>query len=336
MLLGADSVNRLLHFAVTTIATFNSVGGRRQQRVIEEDQGFFQIGREQLAEGLADFAKPPHAPSQPGQFGQGRVRAATTVEEAVNLVHAVMTRLDPQFADKHEKKKSVLPKIENLQQRMDELQFKLYAEQKRSLLICLQAPDAGGKDGVVRHVIGSMNPQGCRVVSFKQPTPEEAAHDYLWRIEHQTPKRGEVVIFNRSHYEDVLIVRVHELVPKKVWSKRYEQINDFERMLDADAVDVLQADATRCLGPTGFLQAAALAFAHHLPLSAHCAPSLHAPLLCAAPAGVHCEYFHDHARIEGSYLEGAPAPDQGVLRPDRARPGFGLAPKRAELERFAV
>ncbi len=147
---------------------------------------------------------------------------------------------DPRFADKHEKKKSVLPKIENLQQRMDELQFKLYAEQKRSLLICLQAPDAGGKDGVVRHVIGSMNPQGCRVVSFKQPTPEEAAHDYLWRIEHQTPKRGEVVIFNRSHYEDVLIVRVHELVPKKVWSKRYEQINDFERRLGANGTHILK------------------------------------------------------------------------------------------------
>ena len=98
---------------------------------------------------------------------------------------------------------------------MDALQFQLYAEQKRSLLICLQAPDAGGKDGVVRHVIGSMNPQGCRVVGFKQPSAEELAHDFLWRIERQTPKRGEVVIFNRSHYEDVLIVRVHDLVPER-------------------------------------------------------------------------------------------------------------------------
>ena len=151
-----------------------------------------------------------------------------------------LKEFDPQFADTHEKKKSALPKIEKLRQQMDELQFRLYAEQKRSLLICLQAPDAGGKDGVVRHVIGSINPQGCRVVSFKQPSAEELAHDFLWRIEHQTPKRGEIVIFNRSHYEDVLIVRVHDLVPKRVWSKHYEQINDFERRLVANGTHILK------------------------------------------------------------------------------------------------
>jgi PPK2 family polyphosphate:nucleotide phosphotransferase len=147
---------------------------------------------------------------------------------------------DPQFTDQREDKKSGLPKIETLRQRMDELQFQLYAEQKRSLLICLQALDAGGKDGVVRHVIGSMNPQGCRVFGFKQPSAEELAHDFLWRIEHQVPKRGEVVIFNRSHYEDVLIVRVHDLVPKKVWARRYDQINDFERRLVANGTHILK------------------------------------------------------------------------------------------------
>ncbi len=147
---------------------------------------------------------------------------------------------DPQFADKQETKKSALPKIAKLQQRMDELQFQLNAEQKRSLLICLQAPDAGGKDGVVRHVIGAMNPQGCRVISFKQPSPEELAHDYLWRIEHPSPKRGEVVIFNRSHYEDVLIVRVHNLVPKRVWSERYQQINEFEQRLISSGTHILK------------------------------------------------------------------------------------------------
>ncbi len=110
----------------------------------------------------------------------------------------------------------------------------------------------------------------------------------------------------------------------------------FQRMLAAGAVDVLQADATRCLGPTGFLQASALAFAHQVPLSAHCAPSLHVPLLAAAPSGVHCEYFHDHAQIESAYLEGAPAPERGVLRPDRSRPGLGLVPRRSDLERFSV
>jgi PPK2 family polyphosphate:nucleotide phosphotransferase len=147
---------------------------------------------------------------------------------------------DPQFFDKQETKKSALPKIAKLQQRMDELQGQLFAEQKRSLLICLQAPDAGGKDGVIRHVIGSMNPQGCRVVSFKQPSAEELAHDFLWRVERPTPKRGEVVIFNRSHYEDVLVVRVHDLVPKKVWSRRYEQINDLERRLIANGTHILK------------------------------------------------------------------------------------------------
>lgn len=147
---------------------------------------------------------------------------------------------DPACIKKHEDKKSARHKIKKLQKRMDALQFELYAEQKRSLLICLQAPDAGGKDGVVRHVIGSMNPQGCRVVPFKQPTAEELAHDFLWRIEKRTPRNGEVVIFNRSHYEDVIVVRVHNLVPRKVWSQRYEQINDFERRLVANGTHILK------------------------------------------------------------------------------------------------
>jgi PPK2 family polyphosphate:nucleotide phosphotransferase len=147
---------------------------------------------------------------------------------------------DPQFADQHQTKKSAQLKIERLQQKMDELQYRLYAEQKRSLLICLQALDAGGKDGVVRHVLGAMNPQGCRAVSFKQPSSEELAHDFLWRVEPQAPRRGEVVVFNRSQYEDVLIVRVHDLVPKKVWSQRYELINDFERRLVASGTHILK------------------------------------------------------------------------------------------------
>ena len=147
---------------------------------------------------------------------------------------------DPQFTARGETKKSAQREIAKLQQRMDQLQFQLYAENKRSLLICLQAPDAGGKDGVVRHVIGSMNPQGCRVVPFKQPTAEELAHDFLWRIERQTPRTGEVAIFNRSHYEDVIVVRVHDLVPKTIWSRRYEQINDFERRLAASGTHILK------------------------------------------------------------------------------------------------
>ena len=123
---------------------------------------------------------------------------------------------------------------------MEELQYTLYADQKRSLPICLQALDAGGKDGVVRHVIASMNSEVCCVVCFRQPSKEELEHDFLWHIELQTPRRGEVVIFNRSHYEDVLVTRVHNLVPKKVWSKRYEQINDFERRLVANGTHILK------------------------------------------------------------------------------------------------
>jgi PPK2 family polyphosphate:nucleotide phosphotransferase len=151
-----------------------------------------------------------------------------------------LRNFDPEFTDKHQNKNAALRRIEHLKKRMDDLQGTLYADQKQSLLICLQAPDAGGKDGVVRHVMTSMDPQGCRVASFKEPSKEELAHDFLWRIEQQTPRRGEVVIFNRSHYEDVLIVRVHNLVPKKVWSKRYEQINDFERRLVANGTHILK------------------------------------------------------------------------------------------------
>ncbi len=147
---------------------------------------------------------------------------------------------DPNYKGKHKKKKSAKHKIGKLQQKMDELQYKLYAEHKHSLLIVLQALDAGGKDGVVRHVIASMNPQGCRVVGFKQPSPEELSHDFLWRIERQVPKPGEIVIFNRSQYEDVLIARVHNLVPEEVWSKRYQQINNFEQKLVANGTHIIK------------------------------------------------------------------------------------------------
>src|ERR1700755_1738374 len=142
--------------------------------------------------------------------------------------HIKMSDFDPGYKGKHSKH-SALAKIEELREKMNDRQQKLFAERTRSLLVCLQALDAGGKDGLIMHVVGSMNPEGCRVANFKEPTQEELAHDFLWRVEAQMPKRGEVTIFNRSHYEDVLVVRVHDLVPKSIWSKRYEQINDFER-----------------------------------------------------------------------------------------------------------
>ncbi|HXD33764.1 MAG TPA: polyphosphate kinase 2 family protein [Pyrinomonadaceae bacterium] len=148
--------------------------------------------------------------------------------------------IDPDFCEKNHDKKSGKREADKLEARIEELQGQLYAEGKQSLLICLQALDAGGKDGVVRHVFDALNPQSCRVVSFKQPSSEELAHDFLWRIEHQTPRRGEVVIFNRSHYEDVLVVRVHNIVPKEVWTRRYEQINDFEERLAANNTHILK------------------------------------------------------------------------------------------------
>ena len=146
---------------------------------------------------------------------------------------------DPKVIGEHTKKEA-LRKIEKLREQISDMQMRLYAERQRSLLICLQGQDASGKDGVVRHVIGSMNPEGCRVVNFKEPTKEELDHDFLWRIEHQMPRKGEVVIFNRSHYEDVLIVRVHDLVPKSIWSRRYRQINDFEQRQLANGTHILK------------------------------------------------------------------------------------------------
>lgn len=144
-----------------------------------------------------------------------------------------LDKIDPNDTGGFESKKAALKKIEQARHRLTELQYQLYAENRQSLLIVLQAMDAGGKDGTINHVLAPMNPQGCRVHGFKVPSVEERAHDFLWRIHKAAPKNGEVVIFNRSHYEDVLVARVHELVPKKVWSKRYEFINDLEKLLAA-------------------------------------------------------------------------------------------------------
>jgi PPK2 family polyphosphate:nucleotide phosphotransferase len=151
-----------------------------------------------------------------------------------------LKKIDPAGIDTHKSHKSALEEIAHYQGRLRELQDLLYAERGHSLLICLQAMDTGGKDGVINHVLGAMNPQGCRVAAFKQPSAEEAAHDFLWRAHKAAPARGEVVIFNRSHYEDVLVVRVHNLVPKAVWSRRYDEINDFERNLAANGAQILK------------------------------------------------------------------------------------------------
>ena len=131
-------------------------------------------------------------------------------------------------------------RTDRLRQRLDDLQYLFYAEKKHALLIILQALDAGGKDGTIRHVMAGVNPQGCRVTAFKVPSEEEASHDFLWRAHLAVPERGMFGIFNRSHYEDVLVVRVHNLVPKRIWKKRYDEINMFEKLLSENQVITLK------------------------------------------------------------------------------------------------
>ena len=123
---------------------------------------------------------------------------------------------------------------------MAELQEKLYAQDRWTVLLIFQALDAAGKDSVIKHVMSGLNPQGCEVHSFKAPSTEELDHDFLWRIHRQVPGNGEIVIFNRSHYEDVLAVRVRQIVPEKVWRPRYQQINDFERLLSETGTTILK------------------------------------------------------------------------------------------------
>jgi len=125
-------------------------------------------------------------------------------------------------------------------QRLFKLESVLYASRKYAVLVVLQGPDAAGKDGTIRHVMTGLNPQGCTVSAFKVPTEEESHHDFLWRVHKAVPMRGQIGVFNRSHYEDVLVARVHKLVPKPVWSARYGQINDFEKMLVKNQVVVLK------------------------------------------------------------------------------------------------
>ena len=123
---------------------------------------------------------------------------------------------------------------------LSELQNRLYADKRYALLVVLQAVDAGGKDGTISHIFSGVNPQGCQVTAFKEPTEEELGHDFLWRVHRAVPGRGLIGIFNRSHYEDVLVARVHKLVEKSAWSKRYGQINDFEKELHQNNVAILK------------------------------------------------------------------------------------------------
>ncbi len=137
-------------------------------------------------------------------------------------------------------KEEGLAKLEKLNSKLEALQELLFAEHKHKVLVVLQAMDTGGKDGAIRRVFDRVNPAGVRVASFKAPTPEELDHDYLWRVHKQVPAKGELVVFNRSHYEDVLVVRVHNYVSPEVWSKRFDQINEFERSLAENGTTILK------------------------------------------------------------------------------------------------
>lgn len=163
---------------------------------------------------------------------QYRIKPGATVD---------LARWDPADRSAFEgDKDAARHELKALNQRLEHLQELLYAEGKHKILIVLQAMDSGGKDGTIRHVFDGTNPQGVKVASFKKPTDEERAHDYLWRVHDHTPGSGEITIFNRSHYEDVLVVRVHNLVPPDVWGRRYDHINAFEQMLVDEGTTIVK------------------------------------------------------------------------------------------------
>jgi PPK2 family polyphosphate:nucleotide phosphotransferase len=147
---------------------------------------------------------------------------------------------DPNYVDEHTDPVSARAELEILTRELGELQELLAAAQHHSLLMALQGMDTSGKDGTIRRVLSQVNPQGCEVRSFKGPTGRELGHDFLWRIHRGTPGRGIITIFNRSHYEDVLVVRVHNLVPVEVWNRRYTAINNFERLLAQNGMIILK------------------------------------------------------------------------------------------------
>jgi PPK2 family polyphosphate:nucleotide phosphotransferase len=148
--------------------------------------------------------------------------------------------IDPSAVDGDWDKRSARDRIEANTERTRDLAYRLYAENHRAVLLVLQGMDTAGKDGTIRTVLTGVNPQSCQIVPFKQPSHEELDHDFLWRIHKAVPRRGNIGIFNRSHYEDVLIVRVHQLVPESRWSTRYDRINDFEKLLTEGGVKIVK------------------------------------------------------------------------------------------------
>jgi len=171
-------------------------------------------------------------------MGQGEERMSYAIK-LDKTQKVLLAGYDPDDTGKAKKDKSVA-ELDALGAELTALQEWLYAAQTHSVLIVLQGLDTSGKDGTISHVMAQVNPQGCAVASFKVPTPEEAAHDFLWRVHKQTPGKGDITIFNRSHYEDVLVTRVHKLVTDEVVKQRYGIINQFEQMLADDHTIILK------------------------------------------------------------------------------------------------
>lgn len=151
-----------------------------------------------------------------------------------------MKELPTEADDFHDNREAAEREFEQLREELIELQYSLYADGRRKLLVIFQAMDAGGKDGAIRHVFKGVNPQGVEVTSFKSPSSDDLAHDFLWRIHNAVPRTGMLGVFNRSHYEDVLIVRVEQLVPESIWRKRYDQINQFEQLLTETGTTIVK------------------------------------------------------------------------------------------------
>jgi PPK2 family polyphosphate:nucleotide phosphotransferase len=171
------------------------------------------------------------------------VEKAKSMRERLRVAPGKRIALDRKLAESTpgiEEREEADAEFAAAHQHLGELQYKMFVDGRFGLLIVLQAIDGGGKDSTIRTVFSAFNPQGCTVTSFKVPSAEELRHDFLWRIHKAVPARGQVGVFNRSHYEDVLVVRVDKLVPKQVWSARYEQINVFERGLDANGIRVVK------------------------------------------------------------------------------------------------
>lgn len=225
--------DRVFNGAATTDGLVAKFGGTNNHRALKATAHMADVTVPEQSS-----AQQPPVPDYPRYRidpGEQLKLAQQPPAKALRLVE-----IDPNESEHYQSKKDVRDELARQRERIAELQARLYAERKQSLLIVLQAMDTGGKDGTIRGVFQGVNPQGCQVWSFKAPSTEELEHDFLWRYHQKTPPRGMITIFNRSHYEDVLIVRVKQMIEEDVWRHRYAMINEFEHMLTLNNTVVLK------------------------------------------------------------------------------------------------